>query len=65
MKIARCATLDEIGPSTWPAFAADVGLGAPFVRRRVKALAGSVQVLALRIADQTAAVGLDSHALTT
>ena len=33
MKIAKAATLEEIGANTWTAFAADVALGAPFVRR--------------------------------
>lgn len=36
MKIAKCATLEEIDESTWPKFAADVGLAAPFVRKRAK-----------------------------
>ena len=42
MKIAKRATLEEIGPTTWPSFAEDVGLGATFVRRRVMELAEAV-----------------------
>jgi serine/threonine-protein kinase HipA len=54
MKIAKCATIEEIDDGTWPKFAADAGLGAPFVRRRVKELSESVAkagpVVAARIA---------------
>ncbi len=38
MTIAQRATLQEIGPATWPAFADDIGFPASFVRRRVKEL---------------------------
>jgi len=42
MKIARRSTLDEIQSSTWTSFAEEVGLAAPFVRRRVTELAAAV-----------------------
>lgn len=61
MKIAKCATIEEIDEATWPKFAADAGLGAPFVRRRVKELAGSVAESAPIVAERIAAPGL-SHA---
>jgi serine/threonine-protein kinase HipA len=58
MKIAKCATLDEIDETTWPKFAADAGLGAPFVRRRVKELAESVAKAAAIVAARIAKPGL-------
>jgi serine/threonine-protein kinase HipA len=64
MKIAKCATLEEIANGTWSAFAADVGLGAPFIRRRVRALADSAQSSVFRVADQLAEAGLDRDAMT-
>ncbi|MEZ5284926.1 MAG: type II toxin-antitoxin system HipA family toxin [Vicinamibacterales bacterium] len=59
MKLARRATLDEIGPSTWPAFAEDAGLSAPFVRRRVAELAEAVRVHGRAIVEQPAVAELD------
>ena len=38
MKISRQATLEEIQPRHWDAFAADVDLAAPYVHRRVRHL---------------------------
>lgn len=64
MKIAKRATLEEIGLTTWPEFAADVGLGAPFVRRRVVELAEAVIAQAQVVAESPALVGLDADALT-
>lgn len=63
MKIARHATLEEIGKGTWPAFALEVGLGAPFVRKRVKALAESARGAVARVVDETAAMNLDRDGL--
>ena len=34
MKIARCATLDELRRGDWDRFAGSAGLAAPFVRPR-------------------------------
>jgi serine/threonine-protein kinase HipA len=59
MKIAKRATLDEIGPSTWPAFAEDVGLAGPFVRRRAAELAAAVRAAAPAIPESPALAGLD------
>lgn len=54
MKIAKRATLEEIGPATWPAFAEDIGLATPFVRRRVAELADAVLAQAASISDSPA-----------
>ncbi len=64
MKIAKRATLEEIGPTTWPEFAEDIGMAAPFVRRRVVELAESVMGQAQVVADGSALAGLEAEALT-
>lgn len=64
MRIAKRATLEEISSTTWPEFAADVGLGAPFVRRRVVELAEAVIAQARGVAERPALIGLDRNALT-
>jgi serine/threonine-protein kinase HipA len=58
MKIAKCATIEEIDETTWPKFAADAGLGAPFVRRRVKELAESIAKSAPIVVARIARPGL-------
>lgn len=63
MKIANSATLEGIGSNTWSAFAADVAIGAPFIRRRVGELADAAQSLVVPVVDQIAAAGLDGDAL--
>ena len=63
MRIARRATLEEIGAATWPAFAEDIGLAGPFVRRRVKEIAEAVIDHAPAVAERPAMAGLDSDAL--
>jgi serine/threonine-protein kinase HipA len=63
MKIAKQATLDELRSGDWDKFAADVGLGAPFVRRRIKELAGRAQDLAQSVVMELAAPGLNQAAL--
>ncbi len=42
MRIANKATLDEIQPHHWDAFADEVDLGAPYIHRRVKQLCEAV-----------------------
>lgn len=64
MKIAKRATLEEIGPTTWPEFAEDIGMATPFVRRRVVELAESVMGQAQVVADGSALAGLEAEALT-
>jgi HipA-like protein len=63
MKIAKAATLEEIGESTWSAFAKDVGIGAPFVRRRVRELAEPTPGVMSDLVEQLAAAGLNVEAL--
>lgn len=58
MKIAKCGTLEEIDETTWPKFAADAGLAAPFVRRRVKELADSASKSAPTVAARIVKPGL-------
>lgn len=65
MKIAKKATLEEIGPTAWPAFAEDAGLAAPFVRRRVGELAAAVLAQAAPVSRSPALAGLDADALQT
>lgn len=63
MKIARRATIDEIGPTTWTAFAQDIGLAASFVRRRVRELSDSVRAQVLPVSASTPLAALDASAL--
>lgn len=39
MKVGKRSTLEEFTPDTWDDFAKEIGVGAPFVRRRAAALA--------------------------
>jgi len=63
MKIAKRSTLEEIGPATWPAFADDNGLAAPFVRRRVKELTAAVVAQVPSLPDSQALAILNAAAL--
>ncbi|MCC7031999.1 MAG: type II toxin-antitoxin system HipA family toxin [Acidobacteria bacterium] len=63
MKIAKRATLEEIGQVTWTAFAEDIGLPASFVRRRVRELSDAVSSQVPPLPDSAALTGLDASAL--
>ncbi|CAN5856640.1 hypothetical protein BH24ACI5_BH24ACI5_19360 [soil metagenome] len=63
MKIAKAATLDEITQKTWAAFSADAGLGAPYVRRRVKELAETIREAAPIVGSQLTETRLNEEAL--
>ncbi len=63
MKMAKRATLEEMGVATWPAFAEDIGLAAPFVKRRVRELAGAVVAQVSAVVDQPGLAGLNEAAL--
>jgi serine/threonine-protein kinase HipA len=63
MKIAKRATMEEIGPTTWTAFAADIGLAASFVRRRVRELSDAVSGHVLSLPGSAALAELDAPAL--
>ena len=63
MKIAKRATLEEIGPTTWTAFAEDIGSPVSFVRRRVRELSDAVSSQVPRLPDSAALTGLYAPAL--
>ncbi len=63
MRIARRATLREFRPGTWEAFARDVGVGAPYVRRRARGLAAITSQRAPVVAAEISAAGFDREAL--
>ena len=63
MRIAKQATLEEIGPATWPAFADDIGVPVSFVRRRVSELSDAVAVQVPPLLDSAALAVLDASAL--
>jgi serine/threonine-protein kinase HipA len=62
MKIAKRATLGEFKPDTWEQFAAEIGVGVPYTRRRVRSLAQAIFKHALSVATALAA-GFDGAAL--
>ena len=63
MRIGRSATLEEIGPETWPAFARDAELAVPYVRRRVTHLADAAIAAIDSAAYQRALDRLNNDAL--
>ncbi|NOT43363.1 MAG: type II toxin-antitoxin system HipA family toxin [Acidobacteria bacterium] len=65
MKIAKHDMLDAMGPATWPAFAADVGLAAPFVRRRVRELSDAVVAQVPSLPNSPSLSVLETGALET
>jgi serine/threonine-protein kinase HipA len=50
MKIGGCGTLEEIASATWPKFAREIGMAAPYVRGRVQALANAAREHVQRVA---------------
>ncbi|MGE0449168.1 MAG: type II toxin-antitoxin system HipA family toxin, partial [Vicinamibacterales bacterium] len=63
MKIAKRATIEQIGPMTSTAFAEDIGLAASFVRRRVRELSDAVTAQVLPISASTPLAALDASVL--
>lgn len=63
MKIAKCSVIEEIDDRTWDKFAAEVGLGAPFIHRRVKELAEVIISAADGVAGALVMPGLSELAL--
>lgn len=59
MKVGGRATLDEFTASTWEEFARQVGVGAPFVRRRASALADLILARIEGVANEIAVAGFD------
>lgn len=63
MRIGRRATLGEMNPPAWSAFAAGGGLGMPLVRRRVAELTERVRAEASGTAEAVMSPGLDGGVL--
>lgn len=63
MHIAKRATLEEFRPNTWDEFATKIGVGRPYVRGRVSALAKAVKQHASDLATSLKAPNLDQAAL--
>jgi serine/threonine-protein kinase HipA len=63
MRVDKRATLEEFRPNTWEKFAEDVDVGAPFTRRRVRALAEAIIKQAPLVAAALGEPGLDKAAL--
>lgn len=52
MPIGRANQIGDIDRATWDRFATDMGLGRPYVRRRVHQLCGMIHLRAGRVANQ-------------
>jgi serine/threonine-protein kinase HipA len=65
MKIAKRAIVEELDRASWDAFAADIGMAAPFVRRRVKELAATTQATVAGVSTAISGANLDGKALET
>ena len=63
MKVGRRATLEEFTVSTWEDFAREVGMGAPFVRRRATVLAERTLETLPVAADEIAEAGFEGPEL--
>jgi serine/threonine-protein kinase HipA len=63
MRVAKRAMLEEFRPDTWEKFASDVGVGAPYTRRRVCALAQAMSEQATPVVAGLGEHGLDADAL--
>jgi len=65
MRVAKRATIEEFRPDTWERFAEDVGIGAPYTRRRVRTLAQAMSAQAPVIATALTDYDLDAAALAS
>ena len=63
MKVGKRSTLEEFTPDTWDDFAKEIGVGAPFVRRRAAALASLSLERLGAAADTLAAEGFGGEHL--
>jgi serine/threonine-protein kinase HipA len=59
MKVGKRATLGEFTPTTWEDFGREIGMAAPFVRRRSSALAELILVHLEGLAEGLSAAGFD------
>jgi serine/threonine-protein kinase HipA len=64
MRIGKRATLGEMDPRGWSAFAADAGVGLPLIRRRISEISQAVIARAHDVADEVMLPGLDEAALS-
>ena len=62
-RVARRTTLEELRRGDWDRFAQSAGLGAPFVRRRVRELADLAPARAATVVGELAHPGLNEDAL--
>jgi serine/threonine-protein kinase HipA len=63
MEIGKRAELSELDEKGWTTFAADAGLGLPFIRRRVAEISERITTRANEIATELGRPGLDERAL--
>lgn len=63
MKIAKRATLEEIDRASWETFATDIGMAAPFVRRRVGELAAATQARIAGVSRAISTADINDEAL--
>jgi serine/threonine-protein kinase HipA len=63
MKIGKRATLAEFTADTWDDFAREIGMGAPFVRRRARILAERTLEVLPGTADEIANLGFEGPEL--
>ena len=63
MKIAGRSTLQEFRHGDWDRFARQCGLGAPFVRQRVRELCDQASERSSAVAEELVLPGLDEDAL--
>ena len=64
MRIGKRATLEEMDAKAWAAFAVDVGVGLPFIRRRVSEICRAVIARANEVANELMRPGFDAAALS-
>ncbi len=63
MPIGRANQIEHLDAKAWARFASDMGLGGPFVRRRVEALALDIAVRAPAVSESLAETGGDPNIL--
>lgn len=63
MKIGKRATIEEVAPTTWPAFADEIGMPARFVQRRVVELAEAIRIQSRALPASEVLAGLDGTAV--
>lgn len=63
MKIAGTSEFSELAPRTWQKFAAEISIGLPFLRRRVKEICEAAQDHADQVAQSIADQGFEEKTL--